>query len=125
MSKVNRSTYQKVVEENKRLLRDIKVLVNGSIPEVIFLKDKYQKRFKSEKELNDLLRYAAKKYVDDNPNDPVVMAVKEIGDKQKKLTQCMAGRDGECCHNKCPQILDNEPESTGRHCPLPFIDWRQ
>jgi len=36
----------------------------------------------------------------------------------KELTGCMAGKDGECYHRLCPQNRDNEPEATGRHCPL-------
>jgi len=33
-------------------------------------------------------------------------------------TRCQASRDGECYHSKCPQILENEPEKSGRSCPL-------
>jgi len=33
---------------------------------------------------------------------------------------CQSGSDGECFHKDCPQIRDNEPLATGRHCPL---DW--
>lgn len=36
----------------------------------------------------------------------------------KKLIRCAAGRDGECGHAQCPQLRDNEPAATGRHCPL-------
>lgn len=31
---------------------------------------------------------------------------------------CHAGRDGECHWRRCPQLRDNEPNATGRHCPL-------
>lgn len=31
---------------------------------------------------------------------------------------CWAGRDGECTHAGCPQLRDNEPAASGRHCPL-------
>lgn len=34
------------------------------------------------------------------------------------ITSCRAGRDGECNDPRCPQLRDNEPEATGRHCPL-------
>lgn len=34
------------------------------------------------------------------------------------LTRCAAGRDGECGHAQCPQLRDNEPRASGRHCPL-------
>ncbi|RRJ73161.1 hypothetical protein EIL82_22015 [Pandoraea apista] len=36
----------------------------------------------------------------------------------KPLRRCAASRDGECWHTDCPQIRDNEPKATGRHCPL-------
>jgi hypothetical protein len=36
----------------------------------------------------------------------------------KPLTSCVAGKDGECYNKLCPQLRDNEPEATGRHCPL-------
>ena len=38
--------------------------------------------------------------------------------KHAPLTRCAAGRDGECGHAQCPQLRDNEPRATGRHCPL-------
>jgi hypothetical protein len=40
----------------------------------------------------------------------------------KTLTRCAANRDGECGHGQCPQLRDNEPLATGRHCPLDVED---
>ncbi|ENE9458514.1 TPA: hypothetical protein ACPZPF_002311 [Yersinia enterocolitica] len=37
---------------------------------------------------------------------------------EKPLERCAAGRDGECHHKDCPQLRDNEPMATGRHCPI-------
>lgn len=37
---------------------------------------------------------------------------------KKPLERCAAARDGECSHKDCPQIRDNEPMATGRHCPI-------
>ena len=31
---------------------------------------------------------------------------------------CRAQKDGDCIYSHCPQIKDNEPFKTGRHCPL-------
>lgn len=31
---------------------------------------------------------------------------------------CGASRDGECGKSWCPQLRDNEPAKSGRHCPL-------
>lgn len=71
MSKVNRSTYQKVVEENKRLLADIKLLVEDGLPssEKILCIGKWRDKFKKEKEFNDLMRQAAKQYVKDHADE--------------------------------------------------------
>lgn len=30
---------------------------------------------------------------------------------------CRADRDGDCSWQECPQLRDNEPKATGRHCP--------
>lgn len=30
---------------------------------------------------------------------------------------CRSGRDGDCFWAECPQLRDNEPRATGRHCP--------
>lgn len=32
--------------------------------------------------------------------------------------RCHADRDGDCSHENCPQLRDNEPSTSGRHCPL-------
>lgn len=37
---------------------------------------------------------------------------------EKPLERYAAGRDGECHHKDCPQLRDNEPMATGRHCPI-------
>ncbi|ELI8004001.1 TPA: hypothetical protein ACPZQD_004343 [Yersinia enterocolitica] len=37
---------------------------------------------------------------------------------EKPLELCAAARDGECHHKDCPQLRDNEPMATGRHCPI-------
>lgn len=34
------------------------------------------------------------------------------------LTRCAAARDGDCTHPACPQLGDNEPTASGRHCPI-------
>lgn len=67
---VKRSTYQKVVEENKRLLIDIKILTEEQYDltgERILLKMKWQKKFKEERELNALIKDACVQYLKDHP----------------------------------------------------------
>jgi len=78
MAHVKRSTYQKVVEENKRLLKDIKTFIYGDIPSIIFLKSDYRKKFEDEKNFNQLMKQISKIYMDNNPNDPAVIAVKNL-----------------------------------------------
>lgn len=34
------------------------------------------------------------------------------------ITTCQASRDGDCSHAQCPQLRENEPHKSGRHCPL-------
>jgi hypothetical protein len=35
---------------------------------------------------------------------------------------CHAHRDGECHWTGCPQLRDDEPRRSGRHCPLDTLD---
>jgi len=36
--------------------------------------------------------------------------------------RCHASTDGECSSAQCPQLKDNEPSISGRHCPLDTRD---
>jgi len=36
----------------------------------------------------------------------------------RSITHCQADCDGDCAWEHCPQLRDNEPFATGRHCPL-------
>lgn len=47
----------------------------------------------------------------------VIAKVKELVEIVP-LTRCQADSDGDCSHDKCPQLRDGEPRATGRHCPL-------
>lgn len=40
------------------------------------------------------------------------------GVKEGQVNFCKASRDGDCVWEHCPQLRDNEPNATGRHCPL-------
>ncbi len=64
---VLRSTYQKVVEENKRLLADIKIFCTDLTPERIKLTFKWRERFAKDKALNELIITACKEYIKDHP----------------------------------------------------------
>jgi len=52
------------------------------------------------------------------PLDSEPRAAQLDGGQEGALTRCAAGRDGECGHKACPQLRDNEPAKSGRHCPL-------
>jgi hypothetical protein len=71
MSKVNRSTYQKAVEENKRLIADIQLLVQDGIPSVkkILCIKKWREKFNEEKEFNLMLKMAARRYIKDHADE--------------------------------------------------------
>lgn len=38
------------------------------------------------------------------------------------LKTCACDDDGCCDHPQCPQLRDNEPDKTGRSCPL-IVKW--
>lgn len=61
MSNVSRSTYQKVVEENKKLLADIKVLVGEHSVERAILRAKWTDKFKDQEAFGNLLKEVATK----------------------------------------------------------------
>ena len=41
------------------------------------------------------------------------------------LAGCAAGKDGDCTHAQCPQLRDNEPQASGRHCPLDAVQAKE
>lgn len=56
---------------------------------------------------------------------PVLRIESEFSMTDKTQTTeewCHGGRDGECIWRKCPQLRDDEPRATGRHCPLDVRD---
>ena len=71
MTAVSRSTYQKVVEENKRLKADIKVLVMSkrgpSSTEYAEVYLRWRIVFLREYNLRNLLKQAAEQYFKDHP----------------------------------------------------------
>lgn len=38
------------------------------------------------------------------------------------MTRCQADDDDDCQWEGCPQLRDNEPYKSGRHCPLDAAD---
>lgn len=64
MSKISRSEYQKVVEENKRLLADIRILTSeGLSADKILLTGKWREHFKQENDIVlELIKAANRHY---------------------------------------------------------------
>jgi hypothetical protein len=58
---VSRSVYQKLAEENKRLLRDLKTICTGDIFESITLRIHYREKFKKEEKFWNDIRAILKK----------------------------------------------------------------
>ena len=68
MTTVSRSTYQKVVEENKRLKEDIRILILGNdAAQFLSVTRKWRDIFKKEDELNNALKEAARQYLSKHP----------------------------------------------------------
>ena len=70
MSKVSRSVYQKVCEENKRLLRNIYILCAEEHSHTIAranLVKQWRKKFKSDKEFSLMMQEFATQYLKGHP----------------------------------------------------------
>lgn len=78
--------------------------------------------------LGEIARYSAeiqklRRILANVPAKVAFKAKEDAGFGKHELTDCAEGQDGECNHEMCPQIRDDEPKKTGRHCPLPnFTD---
>lgn len=81
MSKVSRSVYQKLAEENKRLLADIRLLTEDRrVPsaEKILCVIKWQNKFREEKEFNEAMIKACRQYIKDHADELPEFITKSI-----------------------------------------------
>lgn len=62
MTKVSRSVYQKLKEENKRLLADIKVMACGECFDAVQMRIKYRTKFRHDEAFNAAMKEAALRY---------------------------------------------------------------
>jgi len=72
MSKVSRSVYQKVAEENKRLKSDLRTIVMAVKPfssHEIYIIKKYRKQFQKEDYFNLVMKKVAERIIADNPDE--------------------------------------------------------
>lgn len=79
---VTRSTYQKVCEENKKLLIDIRILTEEGVnPIAILLKEKWRKKFAKDKAMNAIIQQACKEYLNEHPE--IKTMIQNLGSPQK------------------------------------------
>lgn len=51
--------------------------------------------------------------------DKAINAIDAVNQRPAvNLLRCHGDSDGECSWEHCPQIRDNEPKASGRHCPI-------
>jgi hypothetical protein len=67
---VTRSAYQKLAEENKRLIKDIYMLTSEPLEwETVLIKKKWKEKFKSDKLLTELLKQIAQEHFKKKSNE--------------------------------------------------------
>ena len=49
--------------------------------------------------------------------------IQNVVESATPLKECMAGRDGECWHPKCPVTMKDA--KNGKYCQLPLCDYRE
>ncbi len=90
MSKVSRSVYQKLKEENKKLLRDIEILVGHDLMNRNRMFKKWESHFREEKEFNDVIRSVATDMIlkdpDQYPDYLVAKAKENKANHEKEAT---------------------------------------
>ena len=64
---VSRSVYAKLQAENKRLMRDIKVMACGVPLDAIQMRIKYREQFRRNERLNEAIKKAAQQYAEEHP----------------------------------------------------------
>lgn len=72
---VSRSVYQKLAEENKRLLHDIYILCSEKYtlhPEKIIIIQKWRDKIKKDRQFNALLKQYAIDYFEKHPEEMIV-----------------------------------------------------
>jgi hypothetical protein len=67
MSKISKSVYQKVCEENKRLLNDIRIMCDIENPECVDVTIKWMDKFESDKEFHRDMKIIAAEYIKKHP----------------------------------------------------------
>jgi hypothetical protein len=77
MSRVSRSVYQKLKEENKRLLHDLFIISMRPVtPEATEVRMKWKKKFEEEIAFNKLLRDVCLEYLKKHPEYDITKQVK-------------------------------------------------
>ena len=66
-SKISRSIFQHVVEENKKLLRDIRIIAMEPGVKAILVRMKWRDKFRHNEAFNKMLTTCAKRYFKEHP----------------------------------------------------------
>ena len=64
---VSRSVYAKLQAENKRLMKDIKVMACGVPLDAIKMRVRYREEFKRNERIEEAIKKAALQYMDEHP----------------------------------------------------------
>lgn len=57
-------------------------------------------------------------YIEEVRGDLLMTHGVDVEGVLRRQPGCHAAKDGDCNWVDCPQLRDNEPHATGRHCPL-------
>lgn len=84
-SPVSRSVYQKVAEENKKLLKDIELLVGSrDNAQTLICMIKWKKHFREKEELNQTMKRIAGEYFARNSDKLPKSFIKAVQDRKYK-----------------------------------------
>ena len=84
MSKINRSVYQKVCEENKRLLKDLRILTYAvDDPKLFDVFQKWNKYFEQKESRRQAMVKIVKRYIQDHKDELPDFLTKNTEDDTK------------------------------------------
>ena len=88
MSDVSRSVYQKLKEENKKLLKDINILVSNEFiftPDRVIVHGKWQRHFKNKRQFNEAMKIVAREYIKEHADELPDFLTKSIQDDKGNI----------------------------------------
>lgn len=85
-SKISRSVFQHVVEQNKKLLRDLKTICMEPGVKAILLRMKYRDKFKKDEAFNTAMRNVALRYFKEHPELQLNFVKKDLENKKEVVS---------------------------------------